>query len=157
LTTGSYIARAAIAVTLLTPITLIMGGTLTLLIRFLVRADLAASGWVIALLYAANTTGAAAGALLTDVALVPLVGLRSSQFVAVAFNLVAAGVRGSWPNVPRWRRTHRTAPAAPFPASLRRGGPELHWPSRDAPQWAWRCCGCVTPRCCWEAFAPCSR
>ncbi len=94
LTVGSYLARAAVAVVLLTPITLIMGGTLTLLICFLVRADLARSGWTIALLYASNTAGAAAGAFLTDIALVPVIGLRNSQFVAVAFNLAAAG--GAW-------------------------------------------------------------
>jgi len=39
LTPGSYAARLAIALTLLTPITLLMGGTLTLLIRYLVRAE----------------------------------------------------------------------------------------------------------------------
>ena len=37
LSPASYLARAAIAVVLLTPITLLMGGTLTLLIRHLVR------------------------------------------------------------------------------------------------------------------------
>lgn len=104
LTVGSYVARGAVAVVLLTPITLIMGGTLTLLIRLLVRADLAGSGWPIALLYGANTAGAAAGAFLTDVALVPLVGLRSTQFVAVALNLVAAG--GAW-----FLARHATVPA----------------------------------------------
>ena len=40
LSVTSYLARAAIAVILLTPITLLMGGTLTLLIRHLVRSDL---------------------------------------------------------------------------------------------------------------------
>src|SRR5687768_8476188 len=34
---SSYVARAAIAVALLTPITVLMGGTLTLLIRYFVR------------------------------------------------------------------------------------------------------------------------
>jgi spermidine synthase len=66
-----------------------MGGTLTLLIRHLVRRDLAAAGWRIAVLYAVNTAGAAAGALLTDFALVPAAGLWGTQVVAVALNAVA--------------------------------------------------------------------
>ena len=92
LTTGSYLARAAIAFALLTPITLLMGATLTLLIRYLVRADVLAGGGKIARLYAANTAGAAMGALLTDVLLIPLLGLRGSQLVAVALNLLAGAV-----------------------------------------------------------------
>src|SRR5687767_1770108 len=44
LSASSYIARTAIAVALLTPITVLMGGTLTLLIRHLVRSDLVAGG-----------------------------------------------------------------------------------------------------------------
>src|SRR5205809_4355212 len=47
----SYLFRAAIAVVLLTPITLLMGGTLTLLIRHFVRSDLDAGAWRIAVLY----------------------------------------------------------------------------------------------------------
>ena len=92
LTVGSYAARAVIAVALLTPITLIMGATLTLLIRYLVRTDVWAGSWKIALLYAANTWGAAVGALLTDLTLVPLLGLQGTQLVAVALNLLIGGV-----------------------------------------------------------------
>jgi len=94
LSTGSYLARAAIAIALLTPITLLMGGTLTLLIRHLVRSDLAMGGWRIAELYGINTLGAATGAILTDFALVPAWGLWSTQMIAVGFNLLA-GV-GAW-------------------------------------------------------------
>src|SRR5688572_30678053 len=91
LSTFSYAARAAIAVVLLAPITLLMGGTLTLLIRHLVRRDLALGGWRIAMLYAVNTAGAAAGAALTDFTLVPAWGLWGTQLTAVALN-VAAGI-----------------------------------------------------------------
>jgi len=94
LSTGSYLARAGIAIVLLTPITLLMGGTLTLLIRHLVRSDLAIGGWRIAELYGINTLGAATGAILTDFALVPTWGLWSTQMMAVGFNLLA-GV-GAW-------------------------------------------------------------
>ena len=90
LSTTSYLARAAIAVVLLTPITLLMGGTLTLLIRHLVGSDLEAGGWRIAVLYAVNTAGAALGCFLTDFALVPAAGLLGTQMVAVFFNVVAA-------------------------------------------------------------------
>jgi predicted membrane-bound spermidine synthase/tetratricopeptide (TPR) repeat protein len=90
LSTTSYLARAGIAVVLLAPITLLMGGTLTLLIRYLVRSDLDVGGWRIAVLYAVNTAGAALGCLLTDFTLVPSVGLRGTQMAAVFFNVVAA-------------------------------------------------------------------
>jgi spermidine synthase len=90
LSTPSYLVRGAIAVLLLTPITLLMGGTLTLLIRHLVRRDLKIGGWRIALLYSVNTAGAALGCFLTDFALVPLAGLRAAQMIAVLFNLIAA-------------------------------------------------------------------
>jgi spermidine synthase len=45
LSTTSYLVRTAVAIVLLAPITLLMGGTLTLLIRHLVRSDLSSSGW----------------------------------------------------------------------------------------------------------------
>jgi spermidine synthase len=89
LSATSYLARAAIAIVLLTPITLLMGGTLTLLIRHLVRSDLSGSGWRIAVLYAVNTAGAALGCFLTDFTLVPAVGLQRTQMVAVGLNVVA--------------------------------------------------------------------
>ena len=94
LSTSSYLARAGIAVALLTPITLLMGGTLTLLIRHLVRTDLEVGGWRVAVLYGINTAGAALGAVVTDFALVPVAGLWGTQIVAVFFNALA-GV-GAW-------------------------------------------------------------
>jgi spermidine synthase len=89
LTPGSYAARVAIALTLLVPITLLMGGTLTLLIRHLVRAEVEVEARRIALLYAVNTAGAAAGCFLTDFTLVPAWGLLKTQALAVALNGVA--------------------------------------------------------------------
>jgi spermidine synthase len=89
LSSASYVARAGIAVGLLTPITLLMGGTLTLLIRHLVRHELELGGWRIALLYGVNTAGAAVGAALTDFTLVPAWGLFGTQLAAVGFNIVA--------------------------------------------------------------------
>ena len=89
ITAGSYVARTVIALVLLTPITLLMGGTLTLLIRYLVRTDVEAQSRRIAVLYAVNTAGAAAGCFLTDFTLVPSLGLFATQFIAVALNAIA--------------------------------------------------------------------
>jgi spermidine synthase len=89
LSASSYVARAALAAALLMPITLLMGATLTLLIRHLVHEDVRGGSWRIALLYAANTAGAAVGCFLTDFALVPAIGIRDTQLVALALNLVA--------------------------------------------------------------------
>ena len=91
LSTASYVARAGIAVGLLAPMTLLMGGTLTLLIRHLVQRDLELGGWRIAMLYGINTAGAAVGAVLTDFTLVPSLGLFGTQGVAVFCNVVAGG------------------------------------------------------------------
>jgi spermidine synthase len=84
--------RVALALVLLAPITFTMGATLTLLVRALVQSDVHASGWQIGRLYAANTAGAAVGALLTDFLLVRLAGLQAAQFAAVALNVVAAAL-----------------------------------------------------------------
>jgi spermidine synthase len=123
LTIGSYLSRAVIAVLLLAPMTVLMGGTLTVLVRARVRTDLRASGWRIALLYGTNTLGAATGALLTDFALVPRLGLLLTQFVAVALNLVAAA--GAF-----WiaRRTIET------PGSRSQAGSAPHGRTRSGPQ-----------------------
>ena len=90
LSTGSFLARTGILLMLLAPITLLMGGTLTLLIRHLLRAAPGTGSWRVAVLYGANTAGAALGCFLTDFALVPEAGLFGTQVVAVVFNFVAA-------------------------------------------------------------------
>lgn len=90
LSASSYTARGAIVIVLLSPITLLMGGTLTLLVRHLVRRDMDIGSWRIALLYAVNTCGASAGCFLTDFAFIPGYGLLRTQMVAVGLNLVAA-------------------------------------------------------------------
>ena len=90
LSTGSYLARYLAAVLLLTPSALLMGSTLTLLIRHRVQRDLGDAGWRIGTLYGVNTAGAALGCFLTDWAFIPNVGLAATQMIAVAFNLIAA-------------------------------------------------------------------
>lgn len=90
LSSASYLSRAAIAVALLTPITLLMGGTLTVLVRAVVSGNLHVAGWRVALLYGTNTLGAAIGAFLTDFVVIPRTGIFTAQVVAVALNLIAA-------------------------------------------------------------------
>ena len=71
LSPGSQLARYAIAVAVLVPITLLMGGTLTVLIRHVVRRDVESAGRRISALYGANTAGAALGCFLTDYTFIP--------------------------------------------------------------------------------------
>jgi spermidine synthase len=141
----SYLTRAALAAALLTPITLLMGGTLTLLIRHLVRRDLDVGAWRIALLYGINTAGAAAGCLLTDVALVPAIGLQRTQLVALAGNLIAGLGALALTNRAVVGRARRARPAgrprpAPHVHSVRlqpdqRGGSPVPDPGAIAVPW----------------------
>jgi spermidine synthase len=89
LSTSSTVLRLAVAVLVLAPITTLMGGTLTLLVRHLLASDVRLAGWRIGLLYGFNTGGAALGALLSDFALIPRFGLFATQMIAVALNLLA--------------------------------------------------------------------
>ena len=89
---ATYLGRLGLSVGLLLPITVLMGGTLTLLIRHLVRQDLSIAPGRIASLYAANTAGAALGCLMTDLVLVPAVGLLRTQMIAVALNVIAGAI-----------------------------------------------------------------
>ena len=90
LSASSYLARGALAAGLLAPITFLMGGTLTLLIRHLIRHGLDLGGWRVGLLYGVNTAGAALGCFLTDFALVPALGMSATQWVAFTLNMMAA-------------------------------------------------------------------
>ena len=90
LTFSSYLVRYVIAIFTIFPITFLMGGTLTLLIRYLVRANLSSAGWHIGLLYGLNTAGAALGCILVDFYAVPNFGLFQAQVMAVLLNLLAA-------------------------------------------------------------------
>jgi spermidine synthase len=128
LSAGAYAFRYLIAIVLLMPPSLLMGGTLTLLIRFLVGTELSLAGWRIGLLYGVNTAGAALGALLTDLSLVPGVGVLGTQLVAAALNTAAGigalvllrrgdlGVRRQAPAEPEGPQ----AEAAPIDARARR-------------------------------------
>jgi len=90
LSSGSYLFRYGLAVLLVLPVTLLMGGTLTFLIRFVIRSDLSSAGWCTGLLYGLNTAGAATGSLLVDVLWIPRLGLWSTQLLAAGLNIAAA-------------------------------------------------------------------
>jgi len=83
----SHAAQYALTILLLGPVTALMGGTLTLLIRHLIQHDMTAAGWKIGALYGMNTAGAAIGCFLTDYALIPHLGLRLTEAIAVLLNL----------------------------------------------------------------------
>jgi spermidine synthase len=89
LTLPSYLFRYVVAIVLLTPITLLMGGTLTLLIRFMVGSELPKVGWYIGLLYGFNTAGAALSCWGVDFFTIPRLGLFATQLLGVTFNLLA--------------------------------------------------------------------
>ena len=82
--------RFALAFAALTPVTLIMGMTLPVLTRHLVRTD-PDVGERIARLYGLNTLGAVVGSVASGYLLIELLGLRGTTFVAVGLNL-GAGV-----------------------------------------------------------------
>jgi spermidine synthase len=116
-----YVCAAAVML----PVTLLMGGTLTLLIRDRVREDLSGAGWDVSVLYGVNTAGAALGCLLTDLVLVPELGIRATQGVAVGLNLFAglgalalsrAASRPAAPRAPA--SAHPAAPFEPAVVSL---------------------------------------
>src|SRR5258706_5040217 len=111
LSSGSYAARTGIALVLLTPITLLMGGTLTLLIRHLVRsgADLPASaeprggaggpGPRIGLLFGGHHARSAVRCFLTHLSLLPFVGPAFPPILFIPIKLsTAAGAFFLSPN-----------------------------------------------------------
>lgn len=90
LSLGSHLWRYLICLVMLLPITTLMGGTLTILIRFLLARNLGRAGWQIGLLFGINTGGAALGCFLVDFSLIPRFGLLASQGIAAGLNLTAA-------------------------------------------------------------------
>lgn len=89
-TSTAMILRLLIAAAVLFPSAFLMGGTLTVLIRFVLLNRLDRAGAGVGGLYGTNTAGAAVGALLTDQVLVPEFGLTAAQLLACLLNLCAA-------------------------------------------------------------------
>lgn len=78
------LVRIALAAAFLLPPTILMGGTLPLLVRWF------SSGTAVSALYAVNTLGATTGVALAGFVLIPRVGLLATIFVAVVLNFVLA-------------------------------------------------------------------
>ncbi|HKE97835.1 MAG TPA: fused MFS/spermidine synthase [Actinomycetes bacterium] len=85
------LTRFGLAFAAVAPATFLMGMTLPVLSRYLVRT-LDETGARLSELYAANTLGAMAGTLLAGFVLIELLGLTLAGVVAVACNLFAAAV-----------------------------------------------------------------
>ncbi|HTO87527.1 MAG TPA: fused MFS/spermidine synthase, partial [Thermoanaerobaculia bacterium] len=83
-----FLAQFLLAGTVLVVPCALMGGTLPLLARWLVGREDEIGGRVGAL-YAANTLGACLGTGAATYWLLPLLGVRSSEFVAIGLNAVA--------------------------------------------------------------------
>ena len=86
---GLVAARFLVAFLVLLVPTTLMGATLPVLSRALVR-DREAAGVNLSALYAANTWGAALGALLAGFLLIRLLGLRGTVYVAAVINAAVA-------------------------------------------------------------------
>jgi predicted membrane-bound spermidine synthase len=80
--------RFVLALAAVAPATFLMGATLPLLVRHLVRT-LDEAGARLGELYAANTAGAVAGTVVAGFVLIEFLGLRLTSYVAVALNLLA--------------------------------------------------------------------
>jgi predicted membrane-bound spermidine synthase len=82
-------ARFGIGAAALVAPTVLMGMTLPILVRFFEQRG-QALGVSVAGLYAANTGGAALGALMAGYAILPALGMTRTTLIAVALNLLAA-------------------------------------------------------------------
>ena len=99
--------RFALAFLALAPATILMGATLPVLTRHIVRTSSDVGSWI-GRLYSVNTIGAVLGTLASGLVLIELIGLEATTFVAVACNLTAAagaavvarGHRGDQASVP---------------------------------------------------------
>lgn len=92
--TGGAATRALLAAGLLLAPTAAMGATFPLMGRLMI-ASREAAGSATAAFYGANTLGAAAGALLGPLAVMPLLGLTGTLLAAAGLDVVGRGPRGA--------------------------------------------------------------
>jgi spermidine synthase len=127
---GSFISmtllRVGLVALFLLPPTILMGGTLPLLVRWF-TGEREGTGAAISALYAVNTFGATAGVALAGFVLIPRAGLLETIFVAVLLNFaLAVGAlilaRGRAQGTEVSAQENETAPAPrPLPTA-----PSLH-------------------------------
>jgi predicted membrane-bound spermidine synthase len=145
--------RFALALAAVAPATFLMGATLPLLVRHLVRT-LDEAGARLGELYAANTAGAVTGTVVAGFVLIEFLGLRLTSYVAVGLNLIAGLGALALSRVATTGRLAGGRPAdgaaradlepatAPFEDGARADGPEAERHSRApvegrlAPRWA---------------------
>jgi spermidine synthase len=88
---GGVATRAVVAALCLLPPTIVMGATLPIAARWADRRPSTSAGWV-GLMYAANTIGAVAGALIAGFYLLRLFDAKTTTLVAVAINLAVGAL-----------------------------------------------------------------
>ena len=103
--------RVFLAAAIMLPPTVLMGASLPVLTRALVR-DGSSVGREVGMLYGLNTLGGAAGVYLGTFFLLPSVGLTSGLLSAAALNGVVGGL--AWVGARRWQ----PSPAAPRETAL---------------------------------------
>jgi spermidine synthase len=108
-------ARFALAAGLVMVPTFLMGGTLPVLARFVVRR-LSVAGADLSALYAINSVGAVAGAMASGFYLIGAVGVDATVYVAVAINLVLGAVA--------WAASRGVTPLPQAPAPGSEPAPE---------------------------------
>ncbi|HEX7191420.1 MAG TPA: fused MFS/spermidine synthase [Thermoanaerobaculia bacterium] len=114
------LVRGALAATFLLPPTILMGGTLPLLVRWF-TGEHEGSGTAISALYAVNTLGATAGVALAGFVLIPRVGLLATIFTAVILNFTLAIVATLLTRQP----AHPSTPAIQQAAAQRHLNPNV--------------------------------
>ena len=92
---GGAAPRVALALAFLVPPTVAMGATFPLMARLVIRSD-EETGSETSAFYGANTLGAATGALLGPLALMPALGLSWTLAAAALLDLAAAGLALRW-------------------------------------------------------------
>ncbi len=131
--------RFALALAAVAPATFLMGATLPLLVRHLVRT-LDEAGARLGELYAANTAGAVAGTVLAGFVLIELLGLRLTSYVAVALNLLAGSGGLLLSRLAAGPRVGGDDEVAELDADAQTGGGAggggRHAGGRRAPRWA---------------------
>lgn len=88
---GAAMLRLALAAAVLLPPTTLMGATLPILSRAVIRSRQVV-GPQVGTLYAVNTWGAVAGTIGAGFALLPAIGVRATTWVAVGLNLAVAAL-----------------------------------------------------------------
>jgi spermidine synthase len=108
---SEWVLRGVLAALLVLPGAILMGATLPV-----VAQDGGAAPATIGRLYAANTLGAALGALVADLVAVPYLGMRGTLLGAGLTDLVVAAV--AWFLSARAADARRSAPPVPAPIAL---------------------------------------